>query len=99
MKYPNNNDNNIKMEGLSMESIIRDMEKEKILDNSSRLNQWTSNLFNKQNRNKKEFNKEIKKASDENYDELHLRFHNKYPNLNIDEINLVKSVFDFVKEN
>lgn len=82
-----------------MESIIRDIEKEKILDNSNRLNQWTTSILGRQNGKKSAFNKEIKKVSDENYNELHLRFHNKYPNLNIDEINLVKSVFDFIKEN
>lgn len=73
-----------------MENIVKDIEKEKRLENSTRLNQWTTNLFNKQ--------KEIKRESNEKYNELHLKFHNKHSDLNIDEINLVKDVFDFLKE-
>ena len=68
-----------------MEFIEKDIEKEEERDNKLRLSKFTSNLYEKQNRNR--------------LDRLKNTFISNHEKLSSEEIELVEIVFDYLKKN
>lgn len=73
--------------------ILELEDKENIVADSNNLKEITSSIINN---HKKRFYEEIKQSNDEYYDSLHLKFI-QGNNLNFEDIQLVKKVFDFLK--